>query len=257
MQDHHRRAMELALEKLAAEDDVQVVLLGGSIAKGTERPESDVDLIVVVTDKGYAQRVEEDKVSFYFPEVADYPGGYVEGRFLSRTFLFEAAKRGSEPTRHSFTGVKAVWGDDPQVLEAVAKIPVYPEEERDLRLGAFYSQMVLNRVYFWPEGLRREDPYLKLRAASTIVLFGGRMILAFHRKLFQNQKRLMESLEGVEPGLAALGREFLVTLDDASMVRFCDAVTAITGVPNVAVGSRYTQDSEMSWFARTHDVAEW
>jgi hypothetical protein len=249
--------MEAALPRLTVEDDVKLVPLGGSIAKGTERCESDVDLIVVVDDEGYRRRLAENRVAFLFHDVADYPGGYVEGRFLSREFVLAAAERGSEPTRHSFTGVRPVWGHDAELIEVVARIPVYPEADRERRIDAFFAQLVLNRVYFWPEGIRREDLYLQLRAATEAVLFGGRMVLAHHRTLFQNQKRLMETLDQVSPAIADLGRAFLSQLDDASFDAFCDAVKEVVGPRTVDLNSRFTQDSEMSWFNGTHSVAEW
>lgn len=257
MLDHHQRAMDLAIERLAGEDDIVVVLLGGSIAKGTSRPESDVDLIVVVTDEGYARRLAENRVAFLFRDVADYPGGYVEGRFVSRTFILAAAYRGSEPTRHSFTGVRPVWGHDDEVLAAVPKIPVYPEHDRERRLDAFYAQLVIDRWYFWTEAIRRDDPYLRLRAASDVVLFGGRIVLAHHRRLFPNKKRLMETLDGVAPEIAALAREFLARLDEPSLTALYDAILALTGPRTVNVNSRYTQDAEMSWFTGLHSIAEW
>ena len=153
--------------------------------------------------------------------------------------------------------MRAVWGNDAEVLAAVPRIPVYPEADRERRMDAFYSQLVLWRVYFWGESFRRGDRYLQLRTASEIVLFGGRLVLAHHRRLFPNQKRLMETLNAVAPEIADLGRAYLDALDDASLTRFYDAVTATVGPRTVDVISRFTQDAEMTWFTGTHCVAEW
>jgi len=249
--------MGLAVARLTADPEVLVILLGGSIAKGLERPESDVDLMVVVPDEVYRRRLAENQVTFFYQDIAGWPNGYVEGRYLSRDFVLTAAERGSEPTRYSFTGVTVLYGDDPEIVAAIPRIPIYPESERLDRIDAFHAQLFLNRIYFWPEGVRRQDPYLKLRAATEIVLFGGRMVLAHHRVLFPNQKRLLETLDKVQPDIADLAREFLSRLNDDSLIAFNDRVIALTQPCPIDLGSRFTQDSEMSWFNRTHSVAEW
>ena len=256
---HHRRATEKAVERLREQPDVRLVLLGGSIAKGGERPDSDVDLMVVVTDDGFADRLARNAVAFLWSDVADWPGGYAEGRFLARSFVLAAAERGSEPTRSSFTGVRPLWGDDPEVEAALPRISVYPEADRDRRMDAFLAQLALNRRYFWPEGVRREDPYLKTRAATAIVLFGVRLVLAHNRVLFPNGKRLMETLAKCRErpeGLEALAAATLAG-DEAAKEAFCEAVSDLIGPRSVDLLSRNLQDSEMSWFTGSPEVAEW
>lgn len=127
--DHHRRALDLAVARLREEPDVRIILLGGSIAKGIERPDSDVDLIVVVSDEGYADRLARGAASFLWTDLADWPGGYVEGRYVSRSFVLAAVERGSEPTRWSFLGARPVWGEDAEIEAALARIAAYPFEQ--------------------------------------------------------------------------------------------------------------------------------
>ena len=170
---HHEAAHGKAIDRLKGEPDVSVVLLGGSIAKGTERPDSDVDLIVVVGDAAYAARLSQNRVTFFWTDLTNWPGGYVEGRFVSRSFVLAAAERGSEPTRWSFTGVRAVWGDDPEILAAIPRIPVYPEADRERRMDAFMAQMVLYRRYFWPEGVRMGVPGTGVGRRPVHLLSGG------------------------------------------------------------------------------------
>ena len=259
MQDHHQRAMDRAIERLREESDVRLILLGGSIAKGLERFESDVDLMVVVTEEGFAERQARNGLAFLWKDVADYEGGYVEGRFVSRDFVLAAAERGSEPTRSSFCGVRVVWGDDPEVAAAVPLIPVYPEADRDRRIDAFYAQLVLNRYYFWPEGVRREDPYLKARAATEVVLFGARMVLAHNRVLFPCQKRVMEvvaTCPELPEGFFGLSGRTLAG-DDVAKEAFCQAVMELVQPRKSDILSRFLQDMELAWYTGSHSVAEW
>jgi len=257
---HHQRALDKACQRLLESSDVLAILLGGSLAKKCERPDSDVDLIVVTTDDGYQARRAEHKVAFFWKDVADYEHGYVEGRFVPRSFIIEAVDRASEPTRHSFTGVYAVHCVDPQIAEAVARIPVYPAHEQQQRIQSFFAQMMLNKWFFWSEGVRRNDPYLKHRAASEIVLFGARLILAHNQKLFPCQKRLMETLESCEKkpaDIVAKANRLLLEMSDEAREDFCTAVVDFVGWPKADLLSLFLEDVETAWYTRTPAVAEW
>ena len=261
MKDHHTRALEKARDRLLLENpDLLAIILGGSIAKGIERDDSDVDLIVVLPDEDYQKRLSENRVAFLWKDVCDYSGGYVEGRFVCRSFIREAAKRGSEPTRHSFTGTYPVHCVDPDIARWLPLIPVYPEDCWEAKVAAFMAQMQLNRWFFWNEGVRRCDRYLQLRAATEIVLFGCRLILAHNRLLFACQKRLTEQTlaaplkpEGLEDKINRL----LTDMTDEAKEDFCKTVESFAEWPKTDPLSRFLIDVEMSWFNRTHAVSEW
>jgi predicted nucleotidyltransferase len=180
MQEHHAKALEKAKARLLENSpDILAIILGGSIAKGVEREDSDVDLIVVLTDEHYLKSSSDNRVAFLWNDVCDYEGGYVEGRFVSRSFIMEAARRGSEPTRHSFTGAYPIYCVDAEIENCLPSIPVYPSERQSENITAFLAQMQLNRWFFWSEGKRRGDLYLQTRAATEIVLFGCHSIEEF------------------------------------------------------------------------------
>jgi predicted nucleotidyltransferase len=260
MRDHHRRAIDKAKARLLGEPDVLAVLVGGSIAKGVEREASDVDLIVVTTDAGWGARRDSQAVAFLWRDLTDYEGGYVEGRYLSRSFVLAAAERGSEPTRHSFTGVFPIHCVDAEIEAALSRIPHYPDHDRQRRIDAFLAQLQLNRWFFWHEAKRRDDPYLRARAASDIVLFGARLILAHNHMLFPCQKRLLETLAGAPEkpdNVVQLAREFLNTLTDETMEAFCRSVTDFAPWSSCDLLSRFLADVEMSWFEGGAPIAEW
>ena len=56
------------------------------------------------------------------------------------------------------------------------------------KIAAFHSQLQLNRWFFWAEAKRRGDRYLQVRAATEMVLFGCRLVLAHNRLLFALSK---------------------------------------------------------------------
>jgi len=146
--EHHYRAAKKAKERLWSEKGIIAVLMAGSVARGIVRPDSDVDLIAVVDDATWPEYLAQNHLAFLWRDLTDYPGGYVEGRYVPRAYVLEAAKRGSEPTRHSFTSVYPLYSSDPSVDEALPLIPIYPEHERQHRVDAFMAQLKLNKWFF-------------------------------------------------------------------------------------------------------------
>ena len=263
MKPHHQRALDKAKERLLElyREEILAIFVGGSIAKGIEREDSDVDLIVVIGEDDYAKRMAEGKVSFLWHDVADYKDGYVEGRFLSKAFLEEARDRGSEPTRHSFSGVFPVFCIDDEIEALAPQIAIYPEQSHNKKIISFLAQMQLNRWFFWHEGIRKNDRYLQLRAATDMVLFGCRLIIARNRLLFPCQKRLIETAVNAAErpeNLQALIDCFLHELTDDSKENFCKAIEHFA--PDVewdVLLSAFQKDVEMAWFPRVHAISEW
>jgi len=259
--EHHQRALDKAVDRLRKEPDVVAILLAGSLARNAGRKNSDVDLLVVITDQGWQQRVKANAITFFWPDLADWEGGYVEGKFVSESFILEAAQRGSEPTRHSYIGVRPVFCSNPEIEKAVRDIPVYPEHQRQEKIDAFMAQLHLNHWYFWGEGKRRKDLYLQGRAASDMVLFGGRLILAHNRILFPCHKRLMEYVEAAPEHPPQFKEQADRLLRDLSEEAKDDFVKTIESFTNWNVRSdslsRYTLDVEVSWYTRSYAVSEW
>jgi hypothetical protein len=259
--DHHLRAAKKAEDRLRDEKGIVAVLMAGSVARGVARADSDVDLIAVVDDAAWPEYLAQNRLAFLWFDLGEPPCGYVEGRYVPRSYVLEAARRGSEPTRHSFTGVYPLYSADPAIDEALPLIPVYPEAERQYRIQAFMAQFFLNKVFFLGEGRRRNDPYLQARAASDMVLFGGRLILAHNRILFPCQKRLMEYVMTAPlhpPRFQELAGELLTKLTEESKEAFCQSIESFTdwGV-KADLLSTFLRDVEASWYLKTSAVAEW
>ena len=259
--EHHYRAAKKGEERLRSEKGIIAVLMAGSVARGVARPDSDVDLIAVVDDAEWPGYVAQNRLAFLWQDLTDYPGGYVEGKYAPRSYILEAAKRGSEPTRHSFVSVYPLYSSEPSIDGTIPLIPVYPEHERQHRIDAFMAQMMLNKGFFFPEGKRRNDPYLQVRAAADIVLFGGRLILAHNRILFPCQKRLMEYVMAAPQHplqFQELADELLTKMTDESKDAFCQAVESFTdwGVKVDLLGT-CQRDAEAAWFYGISAIAEW
>ncbi len=196
LQPHHQAAIESVTEILRGDPGVEALLLGGSIAHGFERPESDIDLLIVVSDADWEARKREGRMQFSTAEGCDWPGGYAEGKYVSPGLLAQVAERGSEPARFAFEDARVLFsridGLD-AVLRAVVR---YPVEEKADRIRRFHAQF---EAWHWyaHEALRLGNDYLRGVAVARTVLFGGRMLLAHNERLYPYHKWFLRVLEEV------------------------------------------------------------
>ena len=59
VRENHRRAIERLTVELEDDPRFLAVILGGSVARGTELPDSDIDLILVASQEEYTRRLAE------------------------------------------------------------------------------------------------------------------------------------------------------------------------------------------------------
>ena len=195
MYAHHERAIQRLIELLQDDSRFPALIISGSIAHKKETERSDVDVLLVASEEEYARRERINDFVYFNTEICDYPGGYIDGKVIAMPFLQEAAARGSEPTRYAYEGAFIAYSHIPDLQAVLEQITRYPEEEREGKMASFYSQVLLQSGYFIREADRRQDLYLKLHTASDLVLFGGRLLLAYNRILFPCHKSLMEAVE--------------------------------------------------------------
>jgi len=102
MNERQRTAID-ELVRLHGNDPKKLALIiCGSVATGKARENSDVDLYLVVTDEEF-ERVRSDEGCFYGSwDPKKFSGVEIDGKIVGKSFLVEAAARGSEPTRASF-----------------------------------------------------------------------------------------------------------------------------------------------------------
>jgi hypothetical protein len=193
---HHQRAVERVCDALRGDPEIQALLLGGSIAHGFESPESDVDLLLVVSDADYERRYREGALQFWTADGCDWPGGYAEGKYVGPSFLRRVAASGSEPARFAFQDARVLLSRVAGLDELLAAIVRYPREGREERIARFHAQF---EAWHWyaHEGLKRGDRYLLGTGVAKTVLFGARMLLAHNERLYPYHKWLLRVLEQV------------------------------------------------------------
>ena len=192
MYKHHEDSINNLIHLYKDNPEVQAIVLGGSIAKGRERIDSDIDVIIIVNETMYQSLKSQNKLSECFSDHCTYEKGYFDIKYFTKEYITEASKRGSEPTRNSFIGTRCIFSKDSEIDEIIKRIPVYPVWEKEDKILSFYSALDLNSGFFWGEAKKAKDTYLKYRTATDIVLFGMRMLLAYNEKLFPCPKMANE-----------------------------------------------------------------
>lgn len=260
---HHRAAVKELISLFWEKEGVIALVFGGSVAKHMERPDSDIDAMVIVTPEFYEQAKREHHTAQVIP-MGDcaYPGGYFDVKYMTKEYIRDAAEKASEPTRNSFVGSCVLFSSDPEVIDLVKKIPVFQQQEFEDKMLSFYSDLMLNYQYFWK--VCKVEGYMKLRVASEIVYCLYRMVLQENGILFPCNRRLEDFVKMTEnrpDHLVEDCEEFCRTLEDAPLER---AVTAWMQWTNydypkdtAVCQSRYCDDFEQWWRVPRPLVAEW
>jgi len=190
----HQRAIDGLVEAYKDDDRFVALIIGGSVARGYARADSDVDFMIVATDREFARRDAADDLFINRRDLCDYDSGFVDGKVIDMAYLRDVSGFGNEPSRAAFQGAFAAFCHQREVDELLPSIPVYPEQDRDRRIKAFYS-MAFIQNWLMGEAERHGNPYTVLRAASQLALYAGRLILAHNRVLYPYHKWLTRALE--------------------------------------------------------------
>ena len=194
MYPHHSQTIQNVTEYFQRDPEVQALLLSGSIAHGFQSSTSDVDIMIFVSDEDHQKRYQSGQLHFFNMDLCTYEGGYVDGKYLSLSFVKQVLEKGSEPARFAFEGSRILLSRVPGFEEEVCRIPTYPIVEKAKRIKRFYAQF---EAWHWycGEALKQGNSYLLGTAVSKLILFAGRLILAHNEMLYPYHKWFLRVLE--------------------------------------------------------------
>src|SRR6478735_11981491 len=119
---HHEQTIAGFTDYHAALPDTMGVVVVGSIARGDERPDSDVDVYLVLTDDAYAAAARAGAIAYVSHTGVTYEGGYVDVKLASPGYLRAAADHGDDPTRASFDHGRVTFDRTDELPELLARM---------------------------------------------------------------------------------------------------------------------------------------
>ena len=259
--DHHQRAIDSLANEYRDDERFVAVVIGGSVAKGFARDDSDVDFMIVATDAEYDRRFAERDLFINRTDLCDYDKGFVDGKIINLAYLEDAAENGNEPTRAAFTGAFAAYSHIPDLDSVLARIPIYPDEGHDERVKAFYSMSFIQH-WLMQEAERHGNQYTIVRAASQLSLFAGRLILAHNRVLFPYHKWFARTLADAADKPQEFMKHFDALLEtpsgnNATALFECVKNHNDWGVSDLDAYTWFMTDVEWAWMSGKTPMEDW
>ena len=251
--EHHEDTLGAYIRRVKADPNAIAVIVVGSVARGTERPDSDVDVYLVVPDDVFDSAIATNRVIYVERSDAEYPGGYVDVKLATIAFLNAAAERGDDPVRASFEGARVAWvRDGYDIAGLVAAIPLLPSTVWESRAASFISQVRLHGTDFLREAIALDNTFLLHHAAVHTVGAGGRALLALNRRLFRGPKDLdatLATLDRLPDGYDDLARQLITRPSQESADAYVQALETFYPWPvdRVASDSIFIRDNELAW----------
>lgn len=259
MHKHHAESIENTKKYFLANSSALALLLSGSIAHGFEDADSDVDILIVLSNEEYEKLVMSgSRLTFKSFELCTYSGGFVDGKYISIDFVRRVAAQGSEPARFGFDGAKILFSRVEGLEELLKEVVMYPTSQKEARIVKFRAQL---EAWHWycSEGRKRDNPYLLGIAASKLVLFGTRLILAHNEMLFPFHKWMLKVLEQAPEkpdGIADCIDKLSRNPTSENVETFYEMIKNFRNweeSPN-GWGSQYMLDVELNWMDGTTPV---
>ncbi|MEL7186074.1 MAG: nucleotidyltransferase domain-containing protein [Pseudomonadota bacterium] len=261
IRDHHRRAIDRLADEYRDDPCFLAVIIGGSVAKGFARDDSDVDFMIIANDDEYERRFKERDLFINRTDLCDYDKGFVDGKIINLAYLHDAADRGNEPTRAAFIGAFAPYSHIENLDELLLRIPIYPIDGHEERIKAFYS-MAFIQNWLFHEAARHGNQYTTLRAASQLALYAGRLVLAYNRTLFPYHKWLTATLERVPEKPTDFIKHYSALLGspdagNATALFECVRDFQDWGVSDLDAYTWFMTDVEWAWMSDNTPMEDW
>jgi len=215
MYKHHEESIANMIDHYRENPAISALFLIGSVATGTERPDSDLDAVAIVPKAYYDQKKNNEGLEETYFGKCTYEKGYFNIHYMTSENLKEIAEKGTEPMRNMFSCARPLFCDDPDLPPLAAKIPVFQKNEAVLKQFKFYCALRMSYNYFWkvckPEG------YMRFHVADNMIYNLYRLILLENEILFPSMRKLenyAERAPNKPKDIIEKCRRFMQTLSD-------------------------------------------
>jgi Nucleotidyltransferase domain len=257
---HHEDTIAAYAAQVIDRPETLALIVVGSVARGTERATSDVDVYLVVTDRAFGAAQSARRVAYIDTEAATYDS-YVDIKLASPRYLERAAAYADDPTRASFLDARIVLDHTGSMAAALARIVALPDDFWQRRVHAYRCQARLYGGYFLKQAHERNDRFLLHHSAVHLCLAVGRVALAVNKTLFQGQKYLaatLSELPDLPDGFLSAWHGVLADPTPGSAAVLTEMVDAWQGGPlNLEDTLSTFIDNELAWLNGTVPPEFW
>lgn len=251
MKKHHQESIEKFLERYPKNSSILAILLGGSIAHGFEKPDSDIDVFILVAQEEFQKRKASNKLAFSLWDICTYENGYIDCKVVDLEFLSKVSERGSDPARYAFKDNKILFSRIDNLSNILANISTYPKDRVDERRKRFASQLLAWKWYY-SEGGKKQNKYLLFLSVQKIVLFSGRLILNENELLYPFHKWMLRVLGTAEKKPEGFFEKIDELFENHTLEKvneFCAEILGFVGLEEKAVDwpNYFLKDSEQNW----------
>ncbi|MCL2702794.1 MAG: DUF4037 domain-containing protein [Defluviitaleaceae bacterium] len=206
---HHQKAIDYITDKMQSDNEVEALLISGSIMHGFNQEHADIDINIAVSNELYEQKSKAKALTYWESAESFYTGGYFDGKFITLDYLNLVAERGSEPSRFALFDSFIAFDKTGQAADYLQKIGTYRLENIQENTIKFLSQLEAWNWYC-KEAIKHDNQYLLDLSVSKLILFTARLVLLLNKKFFPYHKwliRVLEDCESKPDGLMpAIGR---------------------------------------------------
>jgi len=256
---HHQKAIEYITEKFRADDQIDALLISGSISHGFNDENSDVDINIVVSDEIYGEKNRNHALTWWETAENFYQGGYFDGKFITLKYLSLVAEKGNEPTKFALHDSKIAFDKTGRAADYIKRIGEYKTDNLRERTIKFLSQLEAWKWYC-DEALKRNNQYLLELSVSKLILFASRLILLENKTLFPYHKWLMKVLENVSskpPELISTINQLLQDKSPDNIRKLYELVRNYkdwTNGENFSWASNFVYDIETVWMRQNEFI---
>lgn len=173
-----------------SDPSILALILCGSIAQGTERDESDIDVFVVVTD----ERFEKEKtIKNYFwgtdVDTSEFKTE-VDGKIIPKDFLKKVWELGNESIKNTLIHSKIIYSVDDEIVQLLTSGVGLTNKTETMR--KFYALMKSSR--YSVDG-QWDNPLFVHKCIYDTIFYACRLVLADNDILFPCVKNLNKTIK--------------------------------------------------------------
>lgn len=257
---HQKKAMNYIRDKLLSDNNIDALLISGSISHGFNDENSDIDINIIVSDEFYGQKNKEHALTYWESAENFYAGGYFDGKYITLNYLSSVAEKGNEPTRFALHDSKIAFDKTGKVSDYIRKIGEYKSDDIKEKTVRFLSQFEAWKWYCG-EAEKKNNQYLLDLSVSKLILFAGRLILLENKIFFPYHKWFLRVLEDAPNKPPELIPAIQNLLNDKSSDNIAQLYSLVknykdwTNGKNYSWTSHFVYDTETVWL-RQDDFIE-